>query len=150
MQKSTKTALIIVLSVVGALVLLSLVCVIGGVIWFKENAEEIERDARRSTDEAAEFSSTHHQNDCVTESLRRAGQCGGGLAIMCETNTRLFLGACLEGAAPVDGFCDGVPRPSSIVDGARWAQRECANVGRPSDQRCGRLLSEIPSFCGRR
>jgi len=142
MSKGVKIALILCL---GALIALIATC--GGLkVWFEANKDELKNMGEEADAAGIEFGLGSDQPGCVREGLDRKDSCGA-FDPMCEAEVGMFVKACLATATPTEGFCDGVPSKTDILESATWAVGTCANMGRPDDQSCGRLMQRVQEHC---
>lgn len=134
----------ILLIVFGVLALLGGLVIGGAVWWFASNKDRLIAEGKQSTEEGNAYAASHDRNACVDEGLRKLDACSG---IMCEAQTKIFTSTCIQSAAPMPTFCNGVPPSTEIVKTSRWLIDECARRGKPGNQRCTRLLQVVPEMC---
>ena len=142
---STTARFLIGFGAIGVLLCL-LSCGVG-YFYFHAFQQGLESAGDTSDVEARSFASTHDQNACVEEALRRGDACGADLNIMCHAQNGIFLTRCAEQATPVAGFCEGVPDPSDIMASVTWSMQACTARGRPNNQSCNRLMQSLQRGC---
>lgn len=77
----------------------------------------------RAAREGMAFGAKHDETGCLIEGLHRQDRCRDK---WCGKHVRMFLRACLPKSRASAGFCDGVPGPMLIEEGAKWAETVCA------------------------
>ncbi len=87
------------------------------------NAEQQEMK-HAFTQQGREFGQRSDVQACLDRTLSEFDQCGG---YDCTLKHDYFLKACLEAAAPTEGFCEGVPafRETPTEDDKTWARHSC-------------------------
>ncbi len=82
----------------------------------------------RAAREGMAFGAKHDETGCLIEGLHRQDRCRDK---WCGKHVRMFLRACLPKSRPSAGFCEGVPGPMAVEEGAKWAETVCAgrNLG---------------------
>ena len=134
--------LVLGLCFVGAILL-----VVGAATWVYQNKDELKAGVERIHDEGQRFGEGTDQDGCLAEATRRVRAECGAIGPVCETKISMFLRVCLDYAAPVDGFCNGVPSSSDIVESTSWAIRECGLGDSASGSRCTRQMQTKQRFC---
>ena len=142
MSKTTK----VVLGILAGLLLVSVLSCVGLRMWFDANRDDLANMGQEAEAAGIEHGLTTDQVGCVDEALAQQADCGG-FDPMCEAQNGIFLKACLSAAQANARFCDDVPQRSDIMDSAVWAVGTCANLGRPDDQACGRLMQNVQDHC---
>jgi hypothetical protein len=149
----TRSGLKIALIIVGICMTLGcvvvLLCVGSGYFWVQNKVPEMREAGQRANDQAIAFAQGHTQSDCIDEGFRRHDACGAGIAMMCRTETRIFLERCLVEAAPTPGTCEGVPGPREFMEGARWSRQYCLDHGHGSDEQCVNFVRGLIDHCAR-
>ncbi|MDF1564886.1 MAG: hypothetical protein P1V51_17720 [Deltaproteobacteria bacterium] len=140
MSKTVK----IVLIVLGVLLLLSTTCVGGGLWWLSTKAESMKAQGDEMRREAEAFAETTDAAGCLDEATRR--NLGDG-NILDEVRTHVFLAACLRGARPTEGLCEGVPSMNQILTTVKWRLARCQQGSDPDPERCSRLLAKLQEHC---
>lgn len=123
------------------------VAVVMAARWVKSRGAELERGARATVEEAERFGRGKDADACVAEALTRVRACDG---FICEAKTNAFLQTCLRVSNVPAAFCNGVPKPTEIMQTARWQLAECARRGARDDQRCARLIGALQTYCSQR
>ena len=123
-------------------VLLTTVLACGGLI----DTDQMIADGEAAVAEGEAFGATTSQDGCVDEGLRRLDACGD-LEVMCQAMNTVWTQACLGSAAPVAGFCDGVPSTDDIMETATWRTSRCIDEGYAEDTRCQNIVSAIQEHC---
>jgi hypothetical protein len=144
-----KIVLIVFAVLIGLGVLGGALCIGSGVYWFQQNAPELRENATQGRDEGRTYAAIHSQNECIDEGFRRHDTCGGGMALACRTQVRVFTDVCLAEATPSAGLCDGVPGATEIMAGGQWAADYCRGRGRAGDAQCPNLVRSIVEHCAR-
>lgn len=141
-----KTATKVVIGVIAGGLLLGVATCGGFAWWIDANKGDLAAmgEEQRAAGEA--FGVTTEQLGCIDEALGRQDDCGG-FDPMCEAQNGMWLKACLDVATESPGLCEDVPPRTEIIESATWAVGTCANLGRPQDQPCGRLLQQVQEHC---
>lgn len=119
----------------GALVVLFIVLMVAGGIWWNRNSGDFEEGAR----EGARFGMVRDEAACFEEGKRRAA---GIVSVTEAFRVGPFLRACLEYSRETPGFCDNVPPPTSIGRTAAWQQQRCGEDGA-----CKNVLQVVQTYC---
>jgi hypothetical protein len=136
--------LVKVILILAAVGLLLVVAVVGGVAyWVSRHGREYIDSAQQAVKEGMQTGSRIDARQCVVESVNRHKKDSGFGAVIA---TRLFLTGCLKTAAPVEGFCDDVPRVTAIMDSAKWQIGQCQAYGL-KDSYCGQVFTEVQKYC---
>ena len=119
----------------GVLVLLFVVAIVVGMMWFKGK----EGDFAEITREGVRWGLVRDEEACFQEAQRRAaaatdfaGQVGVGQ----------FMRGCLEYSKPTQGFCDNVPPPTSIGKTAAWQSQRCGD-----NVHCRTVIQVVQTYC---
>jgi hypothetical protein len=83
---------------------------------------------------------------CVTEAVLRVKRSSSRIGFTDQIKNELFLEECLKVAAPVSGFCAGVPSKSDAATSAAWREQMGGKYGLEGTLRQG-LVTEIQAFC---
>lgn len=132
-----------ILLLAGLLLLAAIVAAGVGWYWWSHHGEQLVEAARKANLAGASFGKTTDDQGCVSEALSRA-RSGAGFSEAVALN--LFLKACLRASRPTDGFCDGVPKRSDIVESVKWQVDRCSRIA-PGVKECSRLMGQIEEFC---
>ena len=89
---------------------------------------------------------TTDQEGCVRDGLTRQLACGE-LEVMCQAMAALWGQACMESAAPVEGFCAGVPPTSEIMASSQWRIEQCDAQGHSGNTQCAQFFSAVQEHC---
>lgn len=146
MSPRAKKTLIVTSVVLGVLLVVCVVCGASGWARFQVWADSARAEGERTTAEADQFAAGRDQSACLDEGLRRDDACGQN-AVMCEAQVGVFTQRCLDQAAPVVGFCTGVPPTTEIMQSVRWGIERCTALGREGSQPCGRLMQTVQRHC---
>jgi hypothetical protein len=147
-QPGQKTRWWVVALAIGGVLMLCVALVVGGFVWWlSENRGRLREAGKQAQAEAEVYAANHDQNECMEEGLRKLSECGG-IALVCEGVTKAFTVACLQNARKVEGFCEGVPPKSEIIQTSLWVISSCERWGRqPDDQKCHRFMQGVPEAC---
>ncbi len=110
------------------------------------DTEEIAAQGEAAMAEGAAFGETTDLSGCLREGLAVQATCGD-FEVMCQGMNHAWTQACLSVAAPVEGFCDGVPVKEEVMDTARWRVARCEAEGYPDDGPCPNLLDAMQIYC---
>lgn len=148
MNKTVK----IILIAFGILFLLSATVCGGGYLWLRSQQDELAEEGHRLRLEADEFAKNSDQEGCVTEALRRMNDCDPGdlTGAICRGKQGAFLTGCLRKAMPTQGFCDGVPPPTEIMEMINWSLKRCAAADRANNQACAKMYGSVASYCAKK
>lgn len=147
MTSGQKTALGVVLVVLGLLLASCLVCGLVARSYTTEWAEGMMAEGQAMETEARAFAASHDQNACLDEALARDHACGAEGEIMCHVRAGVFLERCIPAATPVSGFCEGIPPTSEIMASVNWSLQQCEARGLTGDQSCGRTMQAWQRAC---
>jgi hypothetical protein len=78
---------------------------------------------QREVEDAWEFGADTDEAGCVAEGQGRQDRCRDD---RCRLWTRVFVRACLTKAKKSPSYCNGVPEPTRVRDGFKWAESLCA------------------------
>ncbi len=108
------------------------------------NAERAEQ-AAAWRNEGLAFGRQNDQAACLDKALTAFDGCTG---FACTVNHGRYLRACLETAAAVDGFCEGVPafREEPAEDDKTWAKHACWDRDIRGEG-CRLLMRQQQLFC---
>ena len=140
------TGVKIILGVVALGILGCIAVCAGGYFWVENNKDDLAAMGTEQMAAGEAFGLGTEQLGCIDEGLAMQDGCGE-FDPMCEARNGIWLKACLGVATTSPGLCDGVPQKTDIIDSATWAVGTCANLGRPQDQPCGRLLQQVQEHC---
>ncbi len=139
-MKSFLKALLVVGLILVALLILGGVA---GYHWWSRHGRQFVDSARQAHVEGAQFGEETDDQGCLDEALARHRKAGGlGQAIA----HNLFLKGCFSASEPTDGFCDHVPKRSSLAASALWQAKKCAAAGF-SDPFCRQLFAQVQEYC---
>ena len=139
----------VILGIIAAVVLVVILAVVGVVLWRqkgggKEMAKAAIESAEKSEKDGREFGRNADNEKCVAEALQRDRRDSSmGAAI----GTTIFFQGCLKTSKESPGFCTGVPKPTQIIDGPKWAREECRKRGAANDQFCPELMKKVEEHC---
>lgn len=138
MRRLIKVALLI-----GGCFLLAIVLLVDGAKFF---GDRFAARMEAVNAEATAFARGHRSPDCVDEAVRRLGN---DADLSAATRATLFLQMCLPVAEVPDGYCAGVPAPSSVMigDAIRWNDEQCARYHLEGNARCQGLMQVVRGFC---
>lgn len=123
----------------------------GAIVYFAaESAPELRAQAEQAEEEGRRDATHLDQPACLDRSLARAEPCeelSAWNAGKCSAVVKFYGHACLKSATPVPGFCDGLPRPTALLDVAKWASTTCADKGYAGSQSCGRVVQIVLEHC---
>jgi hypothetical protein len=112
--------------------------------WVKSQGAALQRQGKAVIAEARAFGQGKDAEACLAESFARLDRASGFIG---EAKVKIFLQHCLQTATVSDQTCEGVPRPTDLLDTAQWTLAECAKRGRTNDQRCTRLIGALQVHC---
>jgi hypothetical protein len=132
------------LLVVGLIIVALLIIGGAGVYyWWSKHGRRFMESARQAHVEGAQFGEETDDQGCLDEALARHKKARGlGQAIA----RNLFLKGCLSASEPTDGFCDHVPKRSSLAGSALWQAKKCAAAGF-TDPYCRQLFAQVQEYC---
>ena len=119
----------------GVVVLLVVVLMVVGGVWFSRNSEKFQEGAR----DGARFGLVRDEAACFDEGKRRAAEAS---TVTDAFRVGPFVRACLEYSQPTEGFCDDVPPATSIGRTAAWQQQRCGDDGN-----CRNVLQVVQTYC---
>lgn len=119
----------------GGLLVLAIVAVVAGGVWFNRNKDVLAGGAQ----EGARFGLVRDEAACFQEAQRRAAEA----TTMAQTvGVGPFLRGCLEYGKPTAGFCDDVPPPTSIGRTAAWQSHRCGD-----NAYCKTTIQVVQTYC---
>jgi hypothetical protein len=134
--------------VVLIVVLVGFAVLVAGIViaarWVKSQGPAIEQAGKAATAEGKAFGQGKDGEACIAESFRRQKVATGFLG---QAKVNMFLQHCLDAATVAPEMCQGVPKPTAIMDSIRWKSDECARRGRANDQACLQLISALQMHC---
>jgi hypothetical protein len=119
----------------GAVLVLVVLLVAGGVLWFQRNEGTMADSVR----EGARFGLEADEEACVAEGTRRSGEVGSFAA---GVATGTWVRGCLEHARESAGFCVGVPSLGSLRQTAAWQGERCGD-----DAACRNAYTVVQQYC---
>jgi hypothetical protein len=141
MTKSTK----LVLLGISGIVVLTIVVIVGGVLFLRFSSAGQMVSARLDAMEAegTEFGKTTDQQGCIKEGLARGKKITD---ITSQVGNRDFVKGCLRSSQASPAFCDDVP---SIVGKmfTNWEEKQCEKIRSPTVA-CQDVMKEVILFCG--
>jgi hypothetical protein len=111
-------------------------------LWWQTRGAEIVA----SLGDGTRFGTGKDRQACVGEAVLRVKQAGSLTGFTEQVKNELFLEECLKAAAPVDGFCAGVPAKSDTATSIAWRTKTSGQYGLEGTLRQG-LVREIQDFC---
>ena len=125
----------------------SILLIAGGValattIWWNTRGAEVVA----SLGDGTRYAAGHDRQACVNEAVLRVKRASGAIGFTDQVKNELFLEECLKAAAPVDGFCTGVPSQSNSATSVAWRKQTSERYGLEGTLRQG-LVREIQNFC---
>jgi hypothetical protein len=119
----------------GAVVVLFIIVIVAGGVWFNRNKDVLAGGAQ----EGARFGLVRDEAACFQEAQRRAA----AATTMAQTvGVGPFMRSCLEYSKPTAGFCDNVPPPTSIGRTAAWQSERCGDNGY-----CKSIIQVVQTYC---
>jgi len=144
MSRLKGTRATVPLIVVGAAML--------GIFWFRtigpEYVKSLQEESALASAEGRQFGLSVNYRGCLDEATRASEACGTG-NVFCESNARVFLGACMQTAKDVEAFCASLPRHDDRLARLSRAVDTCQELKR-SGERCARVADEAAVFCEKR
>ncbi len=133
------------LIITGVVVFILVVLVAGvGVYLVATRGPELIEKSKQTIAEGEEFGRATDNQGCLTESLKRYKHNPGmGTAISVE----LFLTSCLRASKDTPGFCDGVPKPTELMNSIAWRINKCTAEGMANDTYCQQIFGQVQTFC---
>lgn len=119
----------------GVLLLLFVVAIVAGGLWFRGNQNEF----AESTRQGVRFGLVRDEEACVQEAQRRAAE---ATDIAGQVGVGQFMRGCLEYSQPTQGFCDNVPPPTSIGKTAAWQSQRCGD-----NVHCRTVIQVVQTYC---
>ena len=138
MSRALKTLLIVACSVV----LIGGGTVLAYHLWWQTRGAEIVG----SLGDGTRFGNGKDRQACVSEAVLRLKRGTGLIGFTDQVKNELFLEECLKVAAPVDGFCAGVPANSDSATSIAWRKQTSQKYGLEGTLRQG-LVRGIQDFC---
>lgn len=116
-----------------------------GQSWLEDWNQQRSQEAKVYLQKGEHFGAESNQQQCLDQALSDLNGCSGNT---CTINQGLFLKACWQEAAPVQGFCDGVPpyRLKALEKEKEWARYYCRDKD-ISHEGCRFLLKRQQYFC---
>ena len=111
-------------------------------IWWQTKGAEVVATLGDGT----RFGAGRDLQACVTEAVLRVKRSSSRIGFTDQIKNELFLEECLKVAAPVSGFCVGVPSKSDAATSAAWREHMGDRYGLEGTLRQG-LVTEIQAFC---
>jgi len=111
-------------------------------IWWQTKGAEVVS----TLGEGSRFGTDKDVQACVTEAVLRVKRSSSLIGFTDQIKNELFLDECLKVAAPVTGFCVGVPSKSDAATSAAWREQMGGKYGLEGTLRQG-LVTEIQGFC---
>ncbi len=119
----------------GAVVVLFIIVIVAGGLWFNRNKDVLASGAQ----EGARFGLVRDEAACFQEAQRRAAEA----TTMAQTvGVGPFMRSCLEYSKPTAGFCDNVPPPTAIGRTAAWQSQRCGDNGY-----CKSTIQVVQTYC---
>lgn len=119
----------------GGLVVLFIIAIVAGGMWFKSKEGEF----AGSTREGVRFGLVRDEEACFQEAQRRAAT---ATTIAGQVGVGQFMRGCLEYSKPTAGFCDNVPPPTSIGRTAAWTSQRCGD-----NAFCRTVIQVVQTYC---
>jgi hypothetical protein len=141
-KRSLPRSLKVLLILGGVLLFLAGGTVIAIYTWWQIKGTAIVASLGQGT----KFGQGKNRQECVTEAVLRVKRGAGVIGFSQEIKDELFLEECLKVAAPVAGFCDGVPPTSDAEKTTAWRDQTTKRYGLEGNLRRG-LVAEIQDFC---
>jgi hypothetical protein len=138
MSRALKTLLI----VAGVVVLIAGGTALAYQIWWRTKGAEVVA----ALGEGTRFGTGKDLQACVTEAVLRVKRSASLIGFTDQVKNELFLEECLKAAAPVTGFCVGVPSQSDVATSAAWREQMGSKYGLEGTLRQG-LVTEIQTYC---
>ncbi|HEX6909501.1 MAG TPA: hypothetical protein VF142_03880, partial [Longimicrobium sp.] len=123
----------------GALVVLFILLVVAGGIWWNQNRDEIQGGASAAAREGARFGLVRDEEACFAEGQRRAAEAAD---IAGQFGVGAFVRSCLEYSRPTPGYCDNVPPPTAIGRTAAWTSQRCGD-----SVECRTVSQVVQTYC---
>jgi hypothetical protein len=129
------------LALVGCAVLLLLVilAVAGGGVWFTRHGDEIQAGGKAGARDGARFGRVRDEAACFDEGRRRTA---GSTTIQSAFSVGVFVRACLEYSRATPNFCRGVPPITALRRSAAWQGQTCG-----SDTGCRNVAQVVQGYC---
>ena len=115
---------------------------LGVTIWWQTRGAEVVA----SLGDGTRYGAGHNRLACVSEAVLRVKRSSAAVGFADQLKNELFLEECLKAAAPVDGFCAGVPSKSDAATSVAWRKQTSERYGLEGTLRQG-LVKEIQDFC---
>lgn len=123
----------------GGLVLLVVLLMVAGGLWFSRNKDAIAGAAVGAGQEGARVGLGTDEAGCVEEGVARGGD---ALSVRAGIATGTFVRSCLEFSRETPGFCDDVPPPTAIRRTVTWKQERCGD-----ELVCPNVLTVVQNYC---
>ena len=134
----------ILLFIGSGLLLLAVVCVVGGYFTANYMEARLEESVRPAKAEGVSFGKNVDQQSCILEGLRR-----GKSSSLTDPSLAVnaFTEECLKAAKPTPNFCDGVPSYWSMQDN-KWKVEQCRKSGHDEIRTgCTQVFMAKHRFC---
>jgi len=127
---------------VAAVLLIAGGVALGATIWWQTKGAEVVA----SLGDGTRYAAGNNRLACVSEAVLRVKRSSAAIGFADQVKNELFLEECLKAAAPVDGFCTGVPSKSDTATSVAWRKQTSERYGLEGTLRQG-LVREIQDFC---
>lgn len=139
------TWLKIVLIVIGIFLLLGVIAIIGGVVWWnKGGGKEMIGGAIEAVQDGQKYGRTADNAACVDEGFVRYKK---DTSLQNVITAKSFLTGCLQTSRETPNFCNSVPGQFEFQEGARWKADQCRERGLGSDQNCQQMFDAVIQHC---
>lgn len=143
MGKNTKIAI-----GCGVLIVLGMITVgVCGFINYKFG-KTVLKTTLESSEGAREFvqNSNRHPDSCIKEYVRRLEPCST-MDVSCSFDAGVFGASCMSYVEVPEGYCEGVPGRTEMLDGPIWARKRCEIYNSTNEQCHGGMLQMMMDLC---
>lgn len=123
----------------AALLVLVVLAVVGGGVWFNRHGDELQAGSETGARDGARFGLVRDEAACFDEGRRRAA---GSPSIAEGVAVVGFMRACLEYSRPTPNFCREVPPITALRRSATWQAQTCG-----SDTGCRGVAQMVQRYC---
>lgn len=123
----------------GVLLLLGILAVVAGGIWWKRNQGDITAEAVVAAREGARFGIANDEAACFEQAKQRAG---GSTSVAGAFSVGAYMRSCLEFSRQTPAFCDDVPPQGALRRTIEWQSARCGD-----DAECRNVAQVVQQYC---
>lgn len=141
------TWLKVILIILGIFLLLGVVAIIGGVVWWNKSGKGMFEGAVQAVQDGQKYGRSTDNKGCVSEGVKRFKT---DTSLTGTISAKGFVSGCLQTSDSNPTFCDGVPGQFEFSDVARWETDQCRQNGLGGEQNCPQVFAAVVEHCNKR